>query len=83
MIAFFAFTMRCNATNNELANILKEKESKLAVLKSDYSSLVVIRDNDLSDEEIEEYAEKNLGMQKKDSHQMKWFEVSWGDDFDD
>ena len=35
------------------------------------------------DEAIEEYATKNLGMQRKDGHQTKWFEVGWDDEFDD
>ena len=83
LIAFFSFILRCNASNNELRNTLNEKKQILANLQSDYSGLVVKRDQIFVDEAIEEYATKNLGMQRKDGHQTKWFEVSWDDEFDD
>jgi len=83
LIAFFAFTMRCNAVENELTNQINEREKYLASLKSDYSNLKVKHDIVFSEEAIEAYAKQNLGMQKRDGHQMKWFTVKWGDDFDD
>lgn len=82
-ITFFAFTMRCHANDNELTLIIESKKQMLASLEHDYSVLVVKRDNLLSEAAVEAYASQNLGMQKRDNHQMKWFEVSWGDDFDD
>ena len=44
---------------------------------------MVERDNFLADDAIEDYAIHNLGMQKRESRQVKWFEVSWNDDFDE
>ena len=83
LIAFFAFTMKCNAKDNELTNLINEREKTLSALQSDYSGLIYRRDRVLSDEAIEEYAKQNLGMQRRDNYQTKWFEVSWGDDFED
>ena len=82
-IAFFAFTMKCNAKKNELTNLIREREEALASLQSDYSGLVVDRDRIFSEKRVEAYAKQNLGMQKRENHQMKWFEMSWGDDFED
>jgi len=75
--------MKCNAKDNELTNLINEREKTLSALQSDYSGLIYRRDKVLSDDAIEEYAKQNLGMQRRDNYQTKWFEVSWGDDFDD
>ena len=82
LIAFFAFTMRCHARANELTLIINQRKATLASLQNDYTGLVVKRDHLLSEEAIEAYATQNLGMQRRSNHQVKWFEVSWDDDFD-
>ena len=83
LIAFFFFTMKCNAKENELTHLIEVREKTLASLQNDYSGLMLTREHILTDDAIEDYAKNNLGMQRRDNHQMKWFEVSWGDDFDD
>ncbi len=83
IIAFFAFTMCCHARDNELTLLINQKKDELASLQNDYQGLMVERDNFLADDAIEDYAIHNLGMQKRESRQVKWFEVSWNDDFDE
>ncbi len=83
LIAYFAFIIGCQVRDNELNHLIKERRSTLSSLKADYSGLMVKQDGVKSNFSIEVYAEQNLGMQKRDNHQLYWFEVSWDDDFSD
>ena len=84
VVAFFLF---CNLffmiKGNELDNTIAEQEAKLAGLENDYNNLVLGKDKFMSDAALEEYAKHRLGMQRRDSHQVTWFEVPWEDDFED
>ena len=83
LIIFFAFTIGCQVRDNELTNQINERKQILADLRSDNSNLVVKQDQTWSDETIAAYAEQNLGMQKRDNHQVNWFVVNWDNDFED
>lgn len=83
LIAYFVFIIGCQVRDNELSHLIKERQSTLSSLKADYSGLEYKKETLISDAAIEEYAELNLGMQKRDNHQLNWFEVSWDNDFSD
>ena len=83
LISFFAFTIGCQVRDHELTHKINERKKILANLQDDYTGLDVKRQRVWSDSALQEYAEQNLGMQKRDNHQVIWFEVDWDNDFDD
>lgn len=83
LMSFFAFTIGCQVRNNELTSLITQRKNSLSNLKNDYSGLVVARRQKLENANLEEYAEQNLGMKKRENHQIVWFEVDWDNNFDD
>ena len=83
LISLFVIIMRMHALDNELTLLIDQKKAELTALQNDYTGLQVKRDHILNDTTVYTYATNNLGMQKRSNHKVKWFEVSWDDDFDD
>ena len=83
LITFFAINIGIQVRDNELTNQLNEKKRILAALQDDYSGLSMKQEKIWNEDSIEEYAEQNLGMQKRDNHQVNWFVVNWDNDFED
>ena len=83
LMSFFVFTIRCQVKDNELTHLINERKATLEDLNHDYEGLVVKQQSLLNDSYIQEYAEQNLGMQKRVNHQIGYFTVRWEDDFGD
>lgn len=80
--AFLLMSVNCEAQKNELSTQIAEKEASLQTLKNDYDGLMVEYDTAMSDAAIQEYAETELGMQKRENFQLEWIEVGEQNDFE-
>lgn len=79
---FFVASVNCEARNNELSTLIAQREAELEALKNDYDGLMVKYDTKMSDSAIQEYAEKELGMQKRENFQLEWISVGEQNDFE-
>lgn len=80
--AFFVANVSYEVRNNELSTLIAKREAELELLKNDYEGLMVQYDTKMSDSAIQEYAEKELGMQKRENFQLEWISVGEQDDFE-
>lgn len=80
--AFLVVNINYEAKKNELSTLIAEREAKLQTLKNDYDGLMVEYDTEMSDSAIQEYAESELGMQKRENFQLEWIEVGEQNDFE-
>lgn len=79
---FFVVNINYEAKKNELSTLIAEREAQLQTLKNDYDGLMVEYDTQMSDAAIQEYAEKELGMQKRENFQLEWISVGEQNDFE-
>lgn len=80
--AFLVVNINYEAKKNELSTLIAEREAKLQTLRNDYDGLMVEYDTAMSDSAIQEYAETELGMQKRENFQLEWIEVGEQNDFE-
>lgn len=82
LAAFCVATIGYESKKNELATTIAKRQAELQTLENDYQGLMVEYDTRMSDSAIQEYAEKELGMQKRENFQLKWIEVGEQNDFE-
>lgn len=82
LFTFVALNLNYDARANELANTIAEREQELKTLQNDYEGLKVKYDTRMSDTAIQEYAEKELGMQKRENFQIHWIDVGEKNEFE-
>lgn len=80
--AFFVANINYEVKKNELSTLIAQREAELQTLKNDYDGLMVQYDTKMSDSAIQEYAEKELGMQKRENFQLEWISVGEQNDFE-
>lgn len=79
---FLVVNINYEAKKNELSTLIAQREQELQSLKNDYDGLMVEYDTKMSDSAIQEYAEKELGMQKRENFQLEWISVGEQNDFE-
>lgn len=82
LFTFMALNLNYDARANELANTIAKREQELKTLQNDYEGLKVKYDTRMNDTAIQEYAEKELGMQKRENFQIHWIDVGENNEFE-
>lgn len=83
IICYFVYSVVCRVQEHELDHEIEQSRIELEELKNDYTGLKIAQETQWSDAAVQEYAENILGMQKRNNHQIFWFEVPWDNDFED
>ncbi len=79
---FCVLSIGYESKKNELASRIAQKQAELQTLQNDYQGMMVEYDQRLNDTAIEEYAKKELGMQKRENFQLRWIEVGEQTEFE-
>ena len=79
---FCILSIGYQSKKNELASRIAQKQAELQMLQNDYQGMMVEYDQRLNDTAIEEYAKKELGMQKRENFQLRWIEVGEQTEFE-
>lgn len=67
---------------NDLTHDIKDKKAEITVLEQDYEVMKIAFESKMSDAAIEQYAIKELGMQRRENYQTEWLSINNSDVFE-